>query len=595
VATGLPNLQDGSAAWADYDRDGLLDVLLTGYDSGNRLAQLWRNTGSSFVNIPISGLVGVTGSSVAWADYDNDGLPDFLICGYGNFPVTDLWRNTGSTFVSVLVFPPNVSDGSVTWADFDNDGRPDFLIHGYDGSNPISQLWRNTGLTNAGLVFTNFPIPGLLPVSSGEAAWADYDRDGNVDFLLTGLTTNNVRVSQLMRNLGGSFTNVPVPGLPGFNASSVAWADFDNDGRPDFLICGYTGSNHVSQLWRNTGSGFTNVPIPGLRGVTGSGKLISWADYDNDGLTDFLITGNDSAGARVTELWRNLGNGFARANPALLSQVLNSTAAWADYDNDGRIDFLLMGQTTSGELTEVWRNYLPQTNTAPSAPPGLSVIAAGSRAILSWSAAADSQTPSGGLTYNVRVGTTPGDENIVSPLALSNGFRLTPARGNAEQRLNLSIPVQLGQTYYWSAQAVDGALAGSTFAAEQSFTMNSVLTPPNGIAVSGDVNGNGIVDLNELNGVLGNYNGGVIDQAALDAILERYWPNSPWLLMTNMAGLGGTNVTFSLTNSLAGAFSVEYSTNLIDWNLLGPATPRYQFTDLNAPSLPQRYYRLRWP
>jgi len=43
------------------------------------------------------------------------------------------------------------------------------------------------------------------------------------------------------------------------------------------------------------------------------------------------------------------------------------------------------------------------------------------------------------------------------------------------------------------------------------------------------------------------------------------------------------------------AFSVEFTTNFLDWHFLGPATPRYLFTDTNAPAVPQRYYRLRWP
>jgi hypothetical protein len=98
------------------------------------------------------------------------------------------------------------------------------------------------------------------------------------------------------------------------------------------------------------------------------------------------------------------------------------------------------------------------------------------------------------------------------------------------------------------------------------------------VVVSGDMNGDGIVDQNELNAVLSNY-----------------YPTSPWLYMTNVAGLGGTNVVFSLTNSTAGAFSVEYTTNLMDWLYLGPATPRYEFIDRSAPPIPQRYYRLRWP
>src|SRR2546426_3778906 len=84
----------------------------------------------------------------------------------------------------------------------------------------------------------------------------------------------------------------------------------------------------------------------------------------------------------------------------------------------------------------------------------------------------------------------------------------------------------------------------SPFAPEQSFTINTVVTPPNGIPVLGDRNGDGIVD-----------------QGELDAVLSNYWPYSPWLYLTNVAGLDGTNVTFALTNSTVGAYSVEYSTN----------------------------------
>ena len=40
---------------------------------------------------------------------------------------------------------------------------------------------------------------------------------------------------------------------------------------------------------------------------------------------------------------------------------------------------------------------------------------------------------------------------------------------------------------------------------------------------------------------------------------------------------------------------LEYTMSLMDWLFLGPATPRYEFADSNAPAEPQRYYRLRWP
>lgn len=96
--------------------------------------------------------------------------------------------------------------------------------------------------------------------------------------------------------------------------------------------------------------------------------------------------------------------------------------------------------------------------------------------------------------------------------------------------------------------------------------------------------------------VPGDQNGdGIVSQSELDAVYANYLPSSPWLALTNVAGLGGTNVTFSLSNSVLGALTVEYTTNFNTWQVLGPATPRYLFTDTNAPVGPQRFYRLRSP
>src|SRR5947209_2435444 len=87
--------------------------------------------------------------------------------------------------------------------------------------------------------FTNVPIPGLPRVGSGSVAWADYDRDLRLDIPSATISTPE-RISQLCRNTGSGFTKVPIPGLPGVADSSVAWEDYDNDGRLDFLITGAT-------------------------------------------------------------------------------------------------------------------------------------------------------------------------------------------------------------------------------------------------------------------------------------------------------------------------------------------------------------------
>ena len=87
----------------------------------------------------------------------------------------------------------------------------------------------------------------------------------------------------------------------------------------------------------------------------------------------------------------------------------------------------------------------------------------------------------------------------------------------------------------------------------------------------------------------------LVSQLELDSAYGNYLTNSPWLYMTNVAGLGGTNVTFALSNAPAVSLTVQFSTDLVNWTNLGSASPRYLFTDTNAPAVPQRYYRLRYP
>src|SRR5439155_143191 len=110
--------------------------------------------------------------------------------------------------------------------------------------------------------FVNVPIAGLPGVYYSAAAWADYDNDGRLDFLITGSTdgTADGVIAQIWRNTGAGFSSVSVPGLPGVDGSSVGWGDYDKDGRLDFLMTGYTGGSFVSQLWRNTGAVASNAP-----------------------------------------------------------------------------------------------------------------------------------------------------------------------------------------------------------------------------------------------------------------------------------------------------------------------------------------------
>jgi len=484
----------------------------------------------------------------------------------------------------------SMQSGTAIWGDFDAAGRLDILSAGADTgivSDPHTDL-----LLNLADGFGR--IEEGLPASLGLSASGDFDNDGDPDIAL-GLAFGDV---QVWRNTGGRFTNSA--GLStSFGASSADWGDYDNDGKLDLLLTGNFVTQAVAQVWRNVGTGFSNIGV-GLPAIAGSA---AWGDYDNDGLLDILLMGTtnfgDPSGGSV-QVWRNNGNGFSNID-AGLPAIAFGKVAWGDYDNDGRLDILLYGTNYLGSLTnklvtQIWRNNSAVTNTPPSPPTGLGLShTASGTVLLSWNPANDAQTPSNGLSYNVRIGTAPGGIDIVSPMSLPNGQRLIPQRGSAQTCLTFK-PTP-GITYYWSVQAIDTAFAGSPFSAEASFAFHGTLgSPGSTTATPGDIDGDGIVSQSELAAVLAKLNGnGILSESDLQLILTNYFSYSPFLQMTNVAGLGGTNVTFALTNSLSGAFSVEFTTNFLDWYFLGPATPRYLFTDTNAPAVPQRYYRLRWP
>ncbi len=144
-----------------------------------------------------------------------------------------------------------------------------------------------------------------------------------------------------------------------------------------------------------------------------------------------------------------------------------------------------------------------------------------------------------------------------------------------------------GLTYHYRVVATNslGLFIGSDMFF-QTFT-----APP----VPGDINGDGIVDSGELAAVLSHlHTNGVVLPADLDLVLSNYWSNASSLFLTNVAGLGTPVVIFALTNYTGENFDVDYSSNLIDWTPLGNTSPRFQFTDTNAPA-GQGYYRLRWP
>ena len=336
---GLPGVFEGSVAWGDYDNDGKLDILLTGnngFPDFIGIAQVWRNLGDgTFTNIN-AGLTGVQYSSAVWGDYDNDGKLEILLSGYdGTDGICQVWRNLGNgIFTNINAGLPGVYHSSVAWGDYDNDGYLDILLTGSSSTGLISQVWRNLG--NGTFTNTDAGLPGVV---AGSVAWGDYDNDGKLDILLTGMLSDGVTpISQVLRNLGnGSFGNIDAP-LPAVRYSSVAWGDYDNDGKLDILITGLLtdGATTISQVWRNLGDGmFTNIDA-GLPGVYHCS--VAWGDYDNDGNLDIFLTGKTSS-VPNPPLWRNntsLTNNLPSTPASLTALVTPSgvSLSWAQASDE---------------------------------------------------------------------------------------------------------------------------------------------------------------------------------------------------------------------------------------------------------------------
>ena len=102
IGAGLAGVTRGSVAWGDYDNDADSDILLTGRDEDdNPISKIYRNDSGSFNDIGAN-LTGVEESSVAWGDYDNDGDLDILLTGYSGGGIkTKVYRNDDGNFTNM--------------------------------------------------------------------------------------------------------------------------------------------------------------------------------------------------------------------------------------------------------------------------------------------------------------------------------------------------------------------------------------------------------------------------------------------------------------------------------------------------------------
>ena len=477
---GLPKSANPCVVWGDYNGDGTLDLLVAGVGKQDvAFATLYNNAGAGvFTNSGIS-LLGLSRATAAWGDFDNDGDLDLAMTGLTSAQVatTRIYRNDGATFTLVPGSFPGVFAGNVSWADYDGDGDLDLLVTGVTSATPgapaLTRLYRNDGG-----VFTSVahPFPDCY---LGAVAWGDYDNDGDLDVVITGTSSGGALLASLWRNDGGAFTDAGA-NLPGMDLGFAVWGDYDNDGDLDLLFGGNSNDGFITRIYRNDGGVLVDANA-GLQPLLWSSA--AWGDYDNDGDLDCMVAGYDAvAQVKRSILYRNQEGTFVDSG-ATFHNVFLGTVSWADYDNDGDLDLLVAGNENGLDILSIYRNNNAAANTVPAAPANLIANVLGTSVDFSWNAASDGQTTSAALSYNLRVGTIPGGAQIITPQSSNAGYRRLPEMGNAQLGLSARIGhLKPGTNYFWSVQAVDGAFAGSAFAAEGSFT--ALADPPVFVAIA---------------------------------------------------------------------------------------------------------------
>ena len=334
VRAGLSGQLGGlNMVQADYNNNGWMDVLIMRggwmFARGMVRSSLLRNNGDgTFADITAdAGLAypAYPSQSAAWADYDNDGDLDLFSCNE-SMPESRLDGAPASSFDAAIVFPSqlfrNNSDGTFTdvagqagvtnlrfckgstWGDYDNDGDPDLYLSNFGTRN---RLYRNNGDGSFSDVAQELGVSE--PVNSFPTWFWDFNNDGWLDLFVAGYgyeigdvaadylgLPNGGARPRLYRNDGpGGFVEVTrEAGLYRVHLPMGAnFGDLDNDGYLDFYLgTGYPSFDAIGPnvMYRNSGGEtFSDVTFSGGFGHLQKGHGVAFGDLDRDGDQDIFV------------------------------------------------------------------------------------------------------------------------------------------------------------------------------------------------------------------------------------------------------------------------------------------------------------------
>ncbi|MCI0443135.1 CRTAC1 family protein [bacterium] len=297
---------------------------------GQNVSALFKNDGSGHFSQITSQILSIALLGAVWADFDNDGDLDVVI--FNTLGEAVFITNTNGNFIVTSKASLNTGPtlGGI-WLDFNNDGKVDVYVI-KDGA--PNQLFKNQGKG----IFVDVATAAHVNVSgpARSAVAADFNGDGFADLYIVNFRAKN---KLLINNGNGTFR--AASGAPFVGASVQAIVgDYNNDQRFDILVVNNGGP---SALFKNTGNDGSGNPkfVKVNAGISGAthGSAASFADFNNDGLLDLVLV--QSVGGNI--LFRNKGDGtFSSVGTVNLNNPRNPTSlTTGDFNNDGLVDIMI--------------------------------------------------------------------------------------------------------------------------------------------------------------------------------------------------------------------------------------------------------------